>query len=116
MKQGSFFWSRVFGMLFALGVVVIAIFVALRWAAQRMGVYTPSKDKQMVIRDRLSLEQKKGLYLVELAGQSYLLATHEQGVTLLDKRPTDALQHKDAPIPTQFEVVSDGSSQTTQQE
>lgn len=139
IRQGSFFWTQLIGMLFALFVVILVIYVLLRWAAQRMGVAGIGGTKLLRVCDRLSLEPKKGLWVVEAAGEYLLIATHEQGVTLLERldaktirekqaesieptgfwerlRPTPSMneahssQPKSEQIPTQFEVVSDGKS------
>ena len=147
--ERSFFWFQAFGMVFALGVVVILIFVIMRWAAQKAGMSTAMYTGLLTIRERLSLEPKKGLWVVEAAGEYLLIATHEQGVTLLDKLDGEAVRkHIDAqgevqtsfwqrlrnnpseqttnkqtdqttrasealnPIPTHFEVVSDGQTKS----
>lgn len=142
----SFVWKQMIGMLFALGIVVLLIFVVFRWAAQRMGVAPNTYQRLLKSRDRLMLEPKKSLWVIEAAGDYFLIATHEQGVTLLqqldaeaiegeqpaspeeggfwgrlmrgptdppskeDERPSEPGHTSDA-IPTEFEVVSDGTQE-----
>ncbi|MCK6509033.1 flagellar biosynthetic protein FliO [Myxococcota bacterium] len=132
----ALYWIRTFSVLFILGAIVILIFVVLRWASARTGL--PFQSGQVLqIHARVGLEPKKALWLVEVAQQYFLIASHEQGVTFLatlDPTQTQAAlakkppatgafwrilrrnpdQTKDAesppasPIPTHFEVVSDG--------
>lgn len=92
MSRRSFFWSQLFGMLIALGVVVLLIYAILRWAAQRAGLHAPGGGSMLRICDRLSLEPKKGLWVVEVTGQYLLLATHEQGVTLIERLDAQTAQ------------------------
>ncbi len=132
----ALYWIRTFSVLFILGAIVILIFVVLRWASARAGL--PFQSGQVLqIHARVGLEPKKALWLVEVAQQYFLIASHEQGVTFLatldptqtqtaiaEKPPATGAfwrilrrnpdQTKDAesppasPIPTHFEVVSDG--------
>jgi flagellar protein FliO/FliZ len=155
LSRKTFFWTQLFGMLIALGIVVLLIYAILRWAAQKAGVHNPRAMGILHIRDRLSLEPKKSIWIIEIDGHYYLIATHEQGITLLERldaqsitrqieqnqqntpsfwqrlitrrnyqlsntktasasesRPsTDQSPH---PIPTQFEVLSDGQDSNTQ--
>ncbi len=80
------------GVLFALGVVVLLIYLILRWAAQRAGLHTSGGGALLKVQDRLGLEAKKSLWVVEVAGQYLLLATHEQGVTLIERIDAEAIQ------------------------
>lgn len=85
-------------MLVALGVVVMLIYVVLRWVAQQTGIKTPGQHSLLRVCDRISLEPKKGIWVVEVAGQYLVLGTHEHGITLLDKLdPHTARQHMDTP-------------------
>ncbi len=92
LSRRSFFWSQLFGMLVALGVVVLLIYAILRWAAQRAGLHAPGGGSMLRVCDRLALEPKKGLWVVEVTGQYLLLATHEQGVTLIERLDAQTAQ------------------------
>lgn len=92
LSRRTFFWSQMIGMLFALGVVVLLIYVILRWAAQRAGLHGQGAGALLKVRDRLGLEAKKSLWVVEVAGQYLLLATHEQGVTLIERIDAEQAQ------------------------
>jgi flagellar biogenesis protein FliO len=136
MEGQALYWIRAFSVLFLLGAMVILIFVVLRWASARAGL--PLQSGQLLqIHARVALEPKKAIWLVGAAQQYFLIASHEQGVTFLatlDPTQTQAAlaekpqstgafwrilrkhpdETKDAesppasPIPTHFEVVSDG--------
>lgn len=79
-------------MLVVLGVVVLLIVVLLRWAASQMGLQTQTNQRLLKVVDRLSLEHKKGLWLIEAGDHYLLLATHEQGVTMLDRLESRAIK------------------------
>jgi flagellar biogenesis protein FliO len=126
-------------MVFALAVVVLSIFVVLRWVSSKMQTIQGMQGRLLSVTSRVALEPKKGLWIVEAAGSYYLLATHDQGVTVLDKLDTPSVRAvlegdeppaqpfwkafatksdktsteaalSTAAIPTSFEIISDGKS------
>ncbi len=130
---------QTFGVLLALGVVVIFIYLVLRWIAKQLGIVTKANQGRLVVKDRLLIEPKRSLWIIAVDGEELLLATHEQGISLLKALPaeedeeeerrhvafSEKLNEKEVlaatsketsqekglikdPIPTQFEVVSDG--------
>lgn len=152
LSNKTFFWTQVLGVVIALGLVIVLLYAMLRWLAQKMGHYRNEHRKMIYIYDRLPLEAKKSLWVVEVNGKHLLVASHEQGVSLLteldppkeeqeeEKLPATPVQSsflqklflrpgakfnekkqelakeseraseakESSPIPTQFEVVSDG--------
>lgn len=92
LSPPTFFWNQFFGMLIALGVVIVLIYLVLRWIAQQSGVRLPGNHQLFRVCDRISLEPKKGLWVIEVAGQYLVVATHEHGVTMLDKLDAHAVQ------------------------
>ncbi|MCB9640382.1 MAG: FliO/MopB family protein [Myxococcales bacterium] len=141
----TLYWMQAFSVLFILGAIIVFIFLVLRWASARAGIPLQSGQQLLQVHARMTLEPKKALWLVGTAQQYFLIASHEQGVTFLanlDPKQTQAAlaekppqsgsfwsllrkapeTQKDAdspqaadPIPTHFEVVSDGRKQSQDQ-
>lgn len=68
--------------LLALGAVCLLAYVVLRWGAKRLyGVGRPGQRMRLI--ERLPLEPRRSLYLIEVAGRRLLVGSAESGVTLL---------------------------------
>jgi flagellar biogenesis protein FliO len=138
IERQALYWVQGFSVLLAVGMLMVLLMIILRWASQRSGVGFSPGASLLHIHARLPIEPKKQIWIIEAANEFVLLASHEQGVTFLTKLDPDAvralqsqpsapsgnfwqlLRRKPAPaapaqdtasaapIPTQFEVVSDG--------
>ncbi|MBK07074.1 MAG: hypothetical protein CL920_01080 [Deltaproteobacteria bacterium] len=140
-SSGSLLWVQMFGMLFALGIIVVMIYAVLRWISKQAGFPGQVNQGLLSIEDRISLEPQKGLMVVGAGSQYFLIATHEQGVTMLHQldsaeveawkegqpqprpfwqrmqtKPETQTPDTASPsaIPTKFEVISDGQKTAPQ--
>lgn len=93
-NSGSMFWVQTFGMLLALGIIVVGIYIVMRWVSKQVGLPGQYNQGLLSVKDRLSLEPKKGLWLIEAAGKTMLIATHEQGITLLQTLDENVVQEQ----------------------
>lgn len=74
--------------LLALGAVCALAYVVLRWGAKRLyGIGRPGQQMRLV--ERLPLDPRRSLYLVEVAGRQLLVGSSENGVTLLTEVSRD---------------------------
>ncbi|MCU0664203.1 MAG: flagellar biosynthetic protein FliO [Myxococcota bacterium] len=72
--------SRLLELGLSLGCVTVALLFIIRLLRQR-GL--PSGARRIKILERLVLEPRRALHLVEVDGQTMLVGTSEQGVELL---------------------------------
>jgi flagellar biogenesis protein FliO len=79
---GSFLWSFVKSMLM-LGVVLALIYLVLHKGVGRL-VMRAQMGRRMRVVERIALDQRRALYLVEVDGQEVLLAGSEGGVVAVD--------------------------------
>lgn len=79
---GSFLWSFVKSMLM-LGVVLALIYLVLHKGLGRL-VTRAQMGRRMRVVERISLDQRRALYLVEVDGQEVLLAGSEGGVVAVE--------------------------------
>jgi flagellar protein FliO/FliZ len=83
--------------LLALGAVCVIAYVVLRWGAKRLyGVGRQGQRLRLV--ERLPLEPRRSLYLVEVAGRVLLIGSSESGVTLVAEIERE--EEGDAPTTT----------------
>jgi len=74
--------------LLALGAVCVLGYVVLRWGAKRLyGVGRPGQRMRLI--ERMPLDPRRSLYLIEVAGRQLLVGSTEQGVTLLTEVSPD---------------------------
>lgn len=88
-------------------VLTLLVIALLAWlivaAGRRVGLY---KDEGgMRLRGRLTLEGRRSVYLVEVAGRVLVLGASEHGLTKLSELPSDALLAEDEPAPSGFAAV-----------
>ena len=88
-------------------VLTLLVIALLAWlivaAGRRVGLY---KDEGgMRLRGRLTLEGRRSVYLVEVAGRVLVLGASEHGLTKLSELPSDALLSEDQPAPGGFSTV-----------
>ena len=85
--------------LLALGVVCLLAFVLLRWGAKWL--YGAGRSGQrMRLVERLPLEPRRALYLVEVAGRRLVLGSSENGVTLLVELEPETVEKEASPTKT----------------
>jgi len=91
----SLLWMFVQTIL-ALGFVCLLAYVILRVVLPRLNVASAGKGMVNVI-DRTSLDQRRSLYVIEVAGRWLLIASSEGGVQLISELDADkAEQEADA--------------------
>jgi flagellar biosynthetic protein FliO len=78
----------------ALGAVCLLAYVVLRYGAKRLYGAGPRPGKVLTLVERLPLDPRRSIYLVDVAGRQVLLGTSDQGgVTFLTevekKEPVD---------------------------
>ncbi len=83
--SGAWLLVQMLGMFLALGIVLLLLYIFLRWLSKFYQPMAMNRNSLFQVKDRLALEPKKALWLVELAGEYYLIATSEEGVRLLTK-------------------------------
>ncbi len=74
-----------FKMLLGLGVTVGLIYITLAYLARRLSQFPAMKGKLLRVAERLPLEPRRTLFVVEAAGEFLLVAASESGTTLLAK-------------------------------
>jgi flagellar biogenesis protein FliO len=89
----EFVWSFVKSMLM-LGVVLALIYLLLHKGLGRL-VQRTQQGRRMKVVERITLDQRRALYLVEIDGEEVLLAGSEGGMTRVDRPPP-------APEPARF--------------
>lgn len=68
----------------ALGAVCLLAYVVLRYGAKRLYGAGPRPGKVLTLVERLPLDPRRAVYLVDVAGRRVLLGTSDQGgVTFL---------------------------------
>lgn len=70
--------------IFALVVVCGLAFVIFRVIIPYFQIF-PSSNNMVRVVDRIGLEARKSLYIIEVAGQWYLIAVSETGVQLISE-------------------------------
>ncbi len=70
--------------LLALGAVCLLAYVVLRWVSKRFhGLGRPGGRMRLI--ERLPLEPRRSLYLVEVEDRRFLVGSGENGITLLSE-------------------------------
>jgi flagellar biosynthetic protein FliO len=75
--------------LIALAVIALAGWAVVRFSGQRLSM--GGKGRRMRLIERLVLEPRRSIHLVEVDGETLLIGTSERAVELLDKRPKRAV-------------------------
>ncbi|MGI6066000.1 MAG: flagellar biosynthetic protein FliO [Bacillota bacterium] len=86
-------------LLFALPVVLASMIIILRFSlpGAKKGI---SPRQSMKIVDRLLLNSRTSLYIVDIQGRFFLLGNQEGNVVILDKLPDYQIpEAADAPLP-----------------
>lgn len=75
--------GAVLKLIILLPLVLFLVYVFIRYGLARMGGAVPGRVSQMRVVDRVNLSAKNSIFVVEVAGQYYLMAAGEGGTTLL---------------------------------
>lgn len=81
---GLSFFTMLVQTLFALGLVCGLAYVIFRWVLPRLNAVRPSGGMIRVV-ERVGLDARKSLYVVEVAGRWLLVASSEAGVQVLSE-------------------------------
>jgi len=84
----NFLWMLV-QTIFALGLVIGLAYLIFRVILPRLAVSYGSNNMVRVV-DRIGLEARKSLYVIEVAGKFMLVASSESGVQLIAELDADS--------------------------
>jgi flagellar biogenesis protein FliO len=79
-------------MLFGLGFIVALIFVTLNYGLKRVFHVDPSMPVVVRVHERVPLEPKKAVYVVEVGDEYLLLGVGEKEISFLTRLDRDATQ------------------------
>lgn len=77
------FIGAVLKLIILLPLVLFLAYFFIRYGLSRMGGAVPGRVSQMRVVDRVNLNAKSSIFVVEVAGQYYLIATGDGKTTLL---------------------------------
>jgi flagellar protein FliO/FliZ len=81
-------------------LAVCALAVLVLWGARRVGIGRPRGPIELL--GHLPLDARRGIYLVKVAGQVFVVGVGEGGFTKLGEIPLDALPPVEQPSGTAF--------------
>lgn len=85
-------------MLLVLGLVIAVIYVTLNYGLRRLMRVAPGQNGLVTVHERVGLEPKKSVYLVEAGGEYLLLGVGEREISVLTHldrdRTREALERK----------------------
>ncbi|HEX5708220.1 MAG TPA: flagellar biosynthetic protein FliO [Pyrinomonadaceae bacterium] len=81
---GLSFFMMLVQTIFALGLVCGLAYVVFRWVLPRLNAVRPSGGMIRVV-ERVGLDARKSLYVVEVAGRWLFVASSEAGVQVLSE-------------------------------
>jgi flagellar protein FliO/FliZ len=87
---GSLLWTFL-QTIVALGFVCLLAYVLLRYVLPRVNVASNSKSIVRVV-DRVPIDQKRSLYVVEVTGRWLLLGSSETGMNLISELDAEKAQ------------------------
>ena len=82
---------------------VCALAVVVLWGARRVGIGRPSGPIELL--GHLPLEARRGIYLVKVGAQVYVIGVGEGGFTKLGEIPVDTLPEVAPPASAAFANV-----------
>lgn len=83
--------------LLVLGAVCVAAFVAVRLFGRVMGAGFNRGTQLMTVIARVSLEPRRSLYVVAVAGKTLLVGTSEMGLSVLTELDAGAVRAQSVP-------------------
>lgn len=91
--NGSRFYKEFLNMLFALALILGVLFVVLLFFKKLVHTQSLKRNElsQIKVIEQRPLSPKSSLYLLELGGQTLLIAESPAGVSLLAKVPPSTL-------------------------
>jgi flagellar biogenesis protein FliO len=82
--------------LIALALIALAGWAVVHFSGRRFG--SGGKNRRMKLIERLVLEPRRAIHLVEVDGETLLIGTSERSVALLEKRrPKPEVDASEAP-------------------
>lgn len=72
-------------MVLVLGLVLLLIYVTLNWGLRRLLKIHPAQQAAVKVHERVALDAKRAVFLVEAAGEFLLLGAGEREVAFLAK-------------------------------
>jgi flagellar protein FliO/FliZ len=101
------FGALIFRMVLFTGIIVVLIYVVLKKFLPMLARTTGLRERSVKILERLPLDQKRSLLVIEVQEKCYLLGVGEGQINVLMELDRDKLQSK-APsesAPTSFELT-----------
>ena len=83
-SSGASFFVMLLQTLMALGLVCGLAYLIFRWVLPRLAAI-PTANSMVRIVDRVGLDSRKSLYVIEVAGRWLLIASSEAGVQLVSE-------------------------------
>lgn len=96
-SSGSNFFVMMLQTLLALGFVCGLAYLIFRWVLPRLNA-TRSAYSMVKIVDRIGLDARKNLLVIEVAGRWLLIATSEAGVQLVSELDAETAEEAAAEI------------------
>jgi flagellar protein FliO/FliZ len=87
-------------MILALAAICAIAYVALRWGVRRFQDSTALRAAGMRVVDRLGLEPRRSLYVVEVGGRYFLVGSSEGGLRLISEIDADTAVEVERRRPT----------------
>jgi flagellar biogenesis protein FliO len=81
-----------FKTLVVLGLVVAVIYLTLNVGARKLLKLGPQSNALVKVVDRVPLEPKKSLYVLQVGGEFLLVGASEQGLALVSKLDAEGVQ------------------------
>jgi flagellar protein FliO/FliZ len=91
--------------LVVLGGVCVAAFLVVRWVGRAYATGRSRGSHVLEVVARLSLEPRRSLYVVEVAGKTLLVGTSEMGLALLSELDGEAVRARAVERPSFGELV-----------
>jgi flagellar protein FliO/FliZ len=88
MATGSLV-GALFKMLLVLALVLALVYVTLNWGLRKLMRISPTRQAVVKVHERIPLDAKKIVYLVEAADEYLLLGAGEREVSLLTRLDTE---------------------------
>lgn len=97
-------WWTLIKLIFALPVVIAAAIIILRFSCRSYKQHISARGSMEIV-DRLTLNSRTSLYVINIQGDFFLLGNKEGSVVLLDKISDYQIPEKNHPPVSAFESV-----------
>lgn len=116
---GANFFLMLMQTVLALGLVCGLAYVIFRWVLPRLQNFSGAGHHLVRVVDRVGLDARKSLYVIEVAGRWLLVASSESGVQLISELDAESAEEAAAELERQRPTFrraglssTDGSAET----